>query len=112
MANKDNKKEFNDKTVYILDSYGLIFRCYFAFIARPLTNQRGENVSAIFGYFRNIHYILPHYKPGYIVAAMDSKTKTFRHEMPPYSIVRYDMHFDTMNFCGFSAPVGQASRQR
>ena len=73
--------EFNDKTVYILDSYGLIFRCYFAFISRPLTNQRGENVSAIFGFFRNMHYILQHYKPGYIVAAMDSKTKTFRHEM-------------------------------
>ena len=73
--------EFNDKTVYILDSYGLIFRCYFAFIGRPLTNQRGENVSAIFGFFRNFHYILEHYKPGCIVAAMDSKTKTFRHEM-------------------------------
>ena len=73
--------EFNDKTVYILDSYGLIFRCYFAFISRPLTNQRGENVSALFGFFRNFHYILQHYKPGYIVAAMDSKTKTFRHEM-------------------------------
>ena len=81
MANKDNKNEFNDKTVYILDSYGLIFRCYFAFISRPLTNQRGENVSALFGFFRNFHYILQHYKPGCIVAAMDSKTKTFRHEM-------------------------------
>ncbi len=73
--------EFNEKTVYVLDSYGLIFRCYFAFISRPLTNQRGENVSAIFGFFRNFHYILQHYKPGYIVAAMDSKTKTFRHDM-------------------------------
>lgn len=73
--------EFNDKTVYVLDSYGLIFRCYFAFINRPLTNPRGENVSALFGFFRNFHYILEHYKPGYIVAAMDSITKTFRHEM-------------------------------
>ena len=71
----------DEKTVYILDSYGLIFRCYFAFISRPLTNSKGENVSAIFGFFRNLHYILQHYKPGYIFAAMDSKTKTFRHEM-------------------------------
>ncbi len=76
-----NKTDFDDKTVYILDSYGLIFRCYFAFISRPLTNPRGENVSALFGFFRNFHYILQHYKPGCIVAAMDSKTKTFRHEM-------------------------------
>lgn len=68
-------------TVYILDSYGLIFRCYFAFISRPLTNQNGENVSALFGFFRNLHWILQHYKPGYLFAAMDSKTKTFRHQM-------------------------------
>lgn len=78
MSNSDDK---NDNTVYILDSYGLIFRCYFAFISRPLTNSKGENVSALFGFFRNMHWILQHYKPNYIFAAMDSKTKTFRHEM-------------------------------
>ena len=71
----------DDKTVYVLDSYGLIFRCYFAFISRPLTNKNGENVSAVFGFFRNMHWILEHYKPNCIIAAMDSKTKTFRHEM-------------------------------
>ncbi len=77
--NSDNK--FDDKTVYILDSYGLIFRCYFAFINRPLTNFRGENISGLFGFFRNLHYIFQHYKPSCLLAAMDSKTKTFRHQM-------------------------------
>lgn len=67
--------------VYIIDSYGLIFRCYFAFISKPLTNSKGENVSAVFGFFRNLHYIFQHYKPTRIIAAMDSKTKTFRHEL-------------------------------
>ncbi len=71
----------DDNTVYILDSYGLIYRCYFAFISRPLTNSRGENVSALFGFFRNLYTILSHYKPSYIAAAMDSKTPTFRHKM-------------------------------
>ena len=70
-----------DDTVYILDSYGLIYRCYFAFISRPLTNSKGENVSALFGFFRNLHSILEHYKPSYIIAAMDSKTPTFRHKI-------------------------------
>ena len=73
--------DFDNKTVYILDSYGLIFRCYFAFINRPLTNSKGENISALFGFFRNLHYIFQHYKPAYLIAAMDSKTKTFRHQM-------------------------------
>ena len=68
-------------TVYILDSYGLIFRCYFAFVNRPLTNKQGQNISAVFGFFRNLHFIFEHYNPSCLIAAMDSKTKTFRHEM-------------------------------
>ena len=74
-------QEFNDDTIYILDSYGLIYRCYFAFISRPLTNSRGENISALFGFFRNLHAVFTHYKPRYIAAAFDSRTPTFRHEM-------------------------------
>ena len=71
----------NDDTLFILDSYGLIYREYFAFISRPLLNSRGENVSAVFGFFRNLLNILKNFSPKYMVAAMDSKTATFRHEM-------------------------------
>ena len=102
---------FDDKTVYVLDSYGLIFRCYFAFISRPLTNANGENVSALFGFFRNMHWILEHYKPGYIVAAMDSKTKTFRHEMyPEYKATRNktpeDLHAQIPWICEILEKLG------
>ncbi|MBQ5999139.1 MAG: DNA polymerase I [Treponema sp.] len=103
--------ENNDKTVYIIDSYGLIFRCYFAFINRPLTNSKGQNVSALFGFFRNLHYILQHYKPGYIYAAMDSKTKTFRHEMyPEYKATRNktpdDLHAQIPWICDILQALG------
>lgn len=69
------------KPVYILDAYGLIYRSYFAFISKPLTNQQGKNVSAIFGFFRNLHSLLVQYTPEIFIAAFDSKTPTFRHEM-------------------------------
>lgn len=72
---------FTDDTVFILDSYGLIYREYFAFISRPLTNPQGQNISALFGFFRNLTIILKKYKPRYMVAAFDSRTPTFRHEM-------------------------------
>ena len=72
---------FDDKTVFILDSYGLIYREYFAFISHPLTNGKQQNVSAVFGFFRNLHTILKRYNPQYLVAAFDSRTPTFRHEM-------------------------------
>lgn len=72
---------FNDDTIYILDSYGLIYRCYFAFISRPLTDSQGRNISALFGFFRNLLSLIEHYKPKTLIAALDSKSKTFRHEM-------------------------------
>lgn len=74
-------KKFDDETIYILDSYGLIYRCYFAFISRPLIDSHGRNISALFGFFRNLHSLLQHYKPKTLVAALDSISKTFRHEM-------------------------------
>ncbi len=69
------------KTLYILDAYGLIYRSYFAFINKPLTNREGKNVSALFGFFRNLHSFFAQYKPECFVAAFDSTTPTFRHEM-------------------------------
>ena len=71
----------DDNTLFILDSYGLIYREYFAFISRPLTTSKGTNVSAVFGFFRNLLFILKNYNPKFMVAAMDSKTPTFRHEL-------------------------------
>ena len=102
---------FDNNTVYVLDSYGLIFRCYFAFINRPLTNPKGENISALFGFFRNFHYILEHYKPGHIIAAMDSKTKTFRHDFyPEYKATRNktpeDLHAQIPWICDILTALG------
>ena len=109
MANIENEK--SDDTIYILDSYGLIYRCYFAFISRPLTNSKGQNISALFGFFRNLHYIFNHYKPSYLVAAMDSKTKTFRHEMyPEYKATRdktpEDLHAQIPWICDILQALG------
>ena len=70
----------NDETIFILDSYGLIFREYYAFFTRPLTDSNGQNISAVFGFFRNLSLLIKNYKPKYFVAAMDSRTPTFRHQ--------------------------------
>ncbi len=69
------------KPVYVLDAYGLIYRSYFAFISKPLTNQEGKNISAIFGFFRNLHALMKQHSPELFVAAFDSRTPTFRHEL-------------------------------
>lgn len=70
----------DENTVFILDSYGLIFREYYAFFSHPLTDSKGQNISALFGFFRNLSLLIKNFKPKYFVAAMDSRTPTFRHE--------------------------------
>ena len=76
-------------TLYLLDSYGLIYRSYFAFAGHPLTNKAGENVSALYGFFRSLAVILKTYRPQYFLAAFDSRTPTFRHTLyPEYKATR------------------------
>ena len=75
----EHKEEKN--AVYILDAYGLIYRAYFAMVSHPLTNTKGENISAIVIFFRNLVALLKKYQPAYLVAAFDSRTPTFRHEL-------------------------------
>jgi DNA polymerase-1 len=76
-------------TIYVLDSYGLIYRSYYAFISRPLVNEKGENVSAIYGFFSNFLSLLQKNEVKHMVAAFDSRTPTFRHKMyPEYKATR------------------------
>ncbi len=82
------KDNFSD-SVYIIDSYGLIYRAYYALFNHPLTNLKGENISAVIIFFRNLKALISKYKPSFLVAAFDSRTKTFRHEMfPEYKATR------------------------
>lgn len=66
--------------LYVLDVYAFIYRSYFAFIRKPLRNSRGENVSAIFGFFRFLFSLFEQRKPILFAAALDSIGPTFRHE--------------------------------
>jgi DNA polymerase-1 len=69
--------------LYLVDGYSLIYRAYFAFIRRPLTNSRGQNTSAVFGFFSSLFQLLKLRKPSYLAVVMDSRTPTFRHEIYP-----------------------------
>ncbi len=76
-------------TLYLLDAYSLIYRSYFAFIRSPLRNPNGENVSAVFGFFRSLFAFLRQYNPEYFIAVLDSETPTFRHDKyPDYKVTR------------------------
>ncbi|HPK79028.1 MAG TPA: DNA polymerase I [Rectinema sp.] len=69
----------NKSPLYILDVYAIIYRSYFAFIRKPLRNSKGENVSALFGFFRFLFSLFEQRKPELFAAALDSIGPTFRH---------------------------------
>lgn len=81
--------------LYLIDSYGLIYRSYFAFLSRPLRNAAGHNISALFGFCRNLVALLDEggpaaladgtpstvpVRPLRLAAVFDSRVPTFRHE--------------------------------
>lgn len=74
-------EQTGDDAIYIIDAYALIFRSYFAFISRPLTNDRGQNVSALFGFFKTLLSLIDRFNPSFLAAAFDSRVPTFRHKM-------------------------------
>lgn len=79
---KEEKKEF-EKKLFILDGYSLIYRSYYAFITRPLTDKEGKNVSAYFGFFNTLFYLFRNYQFDYFVVTLDSHAPTFRSLMYP-----------------------------
>ncbi|MCD6596557.1 MAG: DNA polymerase I, partial [Bacteroidales bacterium] len=72
-----------NKRLYLLDAYALIFRAYYAFIRNPRINSKGMNTSAIFGFVNSLEDILNNNKPSHIAVVFDPPGPNFRHEMYP-----------------------------
>ena len=69
--------------LYILDSYAIVYRSYFAFMSKPLRNASGANVGAAFGFFRFLFSLFDQRNPPAFAAVFDPAGKTFRHDMYP-----------------------------
>ena len=74
--------------MFLVDGYALIYRAFFALIARPLTTKRGENTSAAYGITTFIQRLMANHKPDYLGWVHDSGL-SFRHERyPAYKATR------------------------
>lgn len=102
--------------LYLIDSYALIYRSYFAFMSRPLRNGSGENISALFGYAKALAGLInaENVQRGILVAAVfDSRVPTFRHELyPAYKATRQkapdDLHAQVPKVEAFLSALGIA----
>lgn len=74
--------------LFLVDGYALIYRAFFALIARPLTTSRGENTSAAWGIVNFLQRLQQTHKPDYLGWVHDSGL-SFRHERyPAYKATR------------------------
>ena len=74
--------------LFLIDGYALIYRAFYALIARPLTTSRGENTSAAWGVVNFLLRLLNTHKPEYLGWVHDSGL-SFRHERyPAYKATR------------------------
>lgn len=68
-----------DKRLFLLDSYALIYRGYYAFAKTMRPNSRGEDTSAVLGFVNTLLDILRKERPSHIAAVFDTSAPTFRH---------------------------------
>lgn len=70
----------NEKRLFLLDAYALIFRAYYALIKMPRLTQGGFNTSAIFGFVNTLEEVLRKERPTHIAVCFDPQGPTFRSE--------------------------------
>ena len=81
------------RTVYVIDAHSLIYQVFHAL--PEMTSPRGEPVGAVYGFARDVLYLLEAKKPDYLFCAFDLPGKTFRHELfGEYKIQRSAMPED------------------
>ncbi len=77
------------KKLFLLDAYALIFRAYYAFIRAQIINSKGLNTSAIYGFTATLDEILRTESPSHIAVVFDPPGPTFRHtKFPEYKANR------------------------
>ncbi len=79
-----------EKRLFLLDAYALIYRAYYALIRSPRVTSKGFNTSAIFGFCNTLEEILKKENPSHIAVCFDPPGGlTFRHqEYPLYKAQR------------------------
>ena len=75
-------------SLFLIDGYALIYRAFFAMIARPLTTRHGENTSAAWGVTNFLLRLRERYHPAYLGWVNDVGTSFRERLFPAYKATR------------------------
>lgn len=70
--------DLKGKKVWVIDANSLIFQVFHAI--PEMTSPKGQPVNALFGFTRDLMYLLEVKKPDYLFCAFDLSEPTFRHQ--------------------------------
>ncbi|MBL7940655.1 MAG: DNA polymerase I [Flavobacteriales bacterium] len=85
----------DDRRLFLLDAYALIYRAYFSFIRAPRVNSKGFNTSAAFGFTTTLLDLIKREKPTHLAVVFDTSAPTERHiEHTDYKANREEMPDD------------------
>jgi len=71
----------NQKRLFLVDAYALIFRGYYAFIKNPRINSKGEDTSAIMGFMNSLLDVIKRERPDHLAVCFDKGGSADRVEM-------------------------------
>ncbi|TKJ37189.1 MAG: DNA polymerase I [Planctomycetes bacterium B3_Pla] len=71
------------KKLYIIDGHAHIYAAYFAPMRGELIGPSGEPTQAVYIFTMALLGLIQRHKPDMLVVALDSKAKTFRHDIYP-----------------------------
>jgi DNA polymerase-1 len=74
--------------LFLIDGYALIYRAFFAMIARPLRTTKGENTSAAWGVVNFLLRLREKYRPDYVAWVNDAGTSFREERYPDYKSTR------------------------
>ena len=71
----------DQKRVFLVDAFALIFRGYYAFIKNPRINSKGLDTSAIMGFMNSLLDVIKRERPDYLAVCFDKGGSADRVEM-------------------------------
>ncbi|MEM7185881.1 MAG: DNA polymerase I [Bacteroidota bacterium] len=73
----------DQKRLFLVDAYALIFRGYYAFIKNPRINSKGMDTSAILGFTNSLLDVIKRERPDHLAVCFDKGGSVARNEMFP-----------------------------
>jgi DNA polymerase I len=68
-----------EKKLFLLDAYALIFRAYYSLVRSPRITSKGRNTNAQFGFTNTLADLINNQKPTHIAVCFDTSAPTERH---------------------------------